>query len=194
MRYDADLPTSPWRKTRTTQVYDNPWIRVREDAVVRPDGLPGIYGVVEFKHVALGIVPLFANGDTLLVGQFRYTLDAYSWEIPAGGGDPARPAAAESARELREETGLVAARWTSLGAIHTSNSVTDESALLFLAEDLTEHPPVPEGTEQLRLWRLPFSEALVRALDGRLTDALTVAGLCRTQRHLLERARHGPCA
>jgi 8-oxo-dGTP pyrophosphatase MutT (NUDIX family) len=187
MRDDATSPASPWRRTRSTEVYDNPWIRVREDAVVRPDGLPGIYGVVEFKHLALGVVPLFDDGDTVLVGQFRYTLDAYSWEIPEGGGDPRQPAVGEAARELREETGLVAARWTPLGEVHTSNSITTESAWLYLAEGLTEHPPRPEGTERLRLWRLPFADALAMALDGRVTDALTVAGLCRTERHLRDR-------
>ncbi len=174
----AALP-NPWRTTGSRHVYANPWIRVREDQVVRADGSPGIYGVVAFQNLALGAVPLFADGSTVLVGQYRYTLDTWSWEIPEGGGDPARGAVEEMGRELREETGLVARSWTPLGELHTSNSVTDERALLFLAEDLEQHDAQPEPSEQLLRWRLPFDQAVAMALDGRVTDALSVAGLLR---------------
>lgn len=175
---------NPWRTTATSVMYANPWITVREDAVVRPDGSPGIYGVVGFRTVALGAVPLFADGTTVLVGQFRYTLRAWSWEIPEGGGDPALAPEREVARELEEETGLTAGSLTPLGALHTSNSVTDERALLFLAEDLTEGTPRPEPTEQLVRWRLPFAEAVGMACDGRITDSMSVAGLLRAERLL----------
>lgn len=178
---------NPWTTTGSRVVYENPWIRVREDAVVRPDGSSGIYGVVGFRSVALGAVVRHDDGSTVLVGQYRYTLGAWSWEIPEGGGDPALPPQQEVARELEEETGLVAARYTSLGALHTSNSVTDEGSLLYLAEDLTQRPPRPEPTERLVLWRLPLSEAVGMACDGRITDALSVAGLLRAD--LLLRAR-----
>lgn len=182
----AALP-SPWRTTTTREVYVNPWIAVREDGVLRADGSPGIYGVVSFKNVALGAVPLFADGSTVLVGQHRYTLDAWSWEVPEGGGDPARGLLSETARELREETGLVASTWTPLGTLHTSNSVTDERALLFLAEDLEQHDPEPEPSEQLLRWRLPFEEAVDMALDGRITDAMSVAALLRAAALLARR-------
>lgn len=185
MRADTDHacpdPGSPWQTLSRTEVYDNPWITVREDAVVRPDGNHGIYGVVDMKRVALGAVPLFPNGDTLLVGQYRYALDAYSWEIPEGGGDPAVGLLAEIRRELREEAGLAAERWTELGLLHTSNCVTSEQGRLWLAEGLSEHEADPEATEELRTWRLPFEDAVTMALDGRLTDSMTVAGLCRAQ-------------
>lgn len=177
-------PSSPWRTLSRREVYDNPWITVREDAVVRPDGREGVYGVVDLKSIALAAVPLFANGDTVLVGQYRYTLNAYSWEIPAGGGDPTGDPLAEARRELREETGLHAERWTPLGGVHTSNCVTSEFGLLWLFEQLSEHDAEPEGTEELRPWRLPFHEALAMALDGRLTDAMTVVGLCRAKASL----------
>lgn len=178
---------NPWRVTGSREVYANPWVVVREDAVVRPDGAPGIYGVVGFRSLALGAVPLHADGTTVLVGQYRYTLGEWSWEIPEGGGHPDRPPEREMARELAEETGLVARRWTSLGALHTSNSVTDERALLYLAEDLVEGEPAPEPTEQLLRWRLPLDAAVGMALDGRITDAISVAALLRAERLLRER-------
>lgn len=170
---------NPWRTTGSRVVYANAWISVREDAVIRPDGRDGVYGVVHMRNLALGVVPLFDDGTTVLVGQHRYTLDAYSWEIPEGGGDPDRDPIEEAARELREETGLVAGRWTPLGTLHTSNSVTDEVSLLYLARDLEAGPAQPDGTERLQRWRLPLSQAAAMALDGRLSDSLTVAGLLR---------------
>ena len=180
MSTDAPPPDgNPWRTTASRVVYANPWITVREDDVVRPDGRDGIYGVVAMRNLALGVVPVFDDGDTVLVGQHRYTLDAYSWEVPEGGGDPRREPLAEAARELAEETGLSAGRWTPLGVVHTSNSVTDEVSRLYLARDLTAGPPRPEGTERLQRWRLPLAQAVEMALDGRLTDSLTVVGLLR---------------
>jgi 8-oxo-dGTP pyrophosphatase MutT (NUDIX family) len=180
---------NPWRTTESREVYDNDWIRVREDRVVRPDGRPGIYGVVSYKHVALGAVPLYADGTTVLVGQHRYTLDDWTWEIPEGGGDHGLDPEEEMARELLEETGLVARTWTPLGALHTSNSVADEVAYLWLVEGLTEGDPDPEGTEELRRWRLPLHDAVAMALDGRITDAMSVAALCRAEALLLARRR-----
>lgn len=179
---------SPWTTTGSRVVYENPWIQVREDQVLRADGSPGIYGVVGFHTVALGVVVLHDDGSTVLVGQYRYTLEAWSWEIPEGGGDPALDPRAEAARELAEETGLVAARYSPLGPLHTSNSVTDETAWLYLAEGLTEGVARPEPTEQLLLWRLPLAEAVAMALDGRITDAMSVAGLLRADAALRARA------
>lgn len=178
---------NPWRTTGSRAIYANPWIRVREDAVVRPDGASGIYGVVSFATVALGAVPVGADGTTVLVGQHRYTLDAYTWEIPEGGGDPGKSPREEMARELAEETGLRGGTWTDLGGIHTSNSVTDEVGRLYLVEDLTQAESRPEGTEVLQLWRLPLAEAAAMAASGELTDSLTVAGLLRAERLLRQR-------
>jgi 8-oxo-dGTP pyrophosphatase MutT (NUDIX family) len=172
-------PGSPWRARGTRDVYGNAWIAVREDDVVRPDGEPGIYGVVSFRSLALGAVPLLEDGTTVLVGQHRYTLDAYSWEIPEGGGDPTRDPQEEMARELAEETGLRGRTWTPLGSVHTSNSVTDELGHLWLVEDLSPGIPAPDGTEILQRWRLPLAQAVELAARGVLTDSLTVAGLLR---------------
>jgi 8-oxo-dGTP pyrophosphatase MutT (NUDIX family) len=178
---------NPWSTRSSRAVYGNAWIDVREDMVTRPDGSPGIYGVVSFRNLALGAVPLLPDGTTVLVGQYRYTLDAWSWEIPEGGGDPRRPPEEEMARELVEETGLVALRWTPLGELHTSNSVTDERALLFLAEDLVQEAARPDPTEDLVTWRLPLAEAVAMAVDGRITDSMSVAGLLRADRLLAGR-------
>jgi 8-oxo-dGTP pyrophosphatase MutT (NUDIX family) len=175
---------SPWQTLGSRQVYVNPWIRVREDQVLRPDGQPGIYGVVEFQNYALGIVPLADNGDTWLVGQWRYPLGLYSWEIPEGGGSLSAPILESAQRELSEETGLTAVLWTDLGSLHLSNSVSDEVGRVFLAQDLTLGEAEPEGDEVLVLRRLPFEEAYAMAMDGRITDGLSIIGLTRAAYYL----------
>lgn len=177
-------PHNPWRRLASRPIYANPWIAVREDQVIRPDGTPGIYGVVEFQHWAVGVVPLAENGDTFLVGQYRYTLDLYSWEIPEGGGAKHETPLAAAQRELREEAGITAEQWTYLGEAHLSNSATDEVGCVFLAEGLTLGQATPDGTEELRLWRLPFAEAVEMALTGEISDALAVIGLLRSDYYL----------
>ncbi|MDQ3538307.1 MAG: NUDIX hydrolase [Actinomycetota bacterium] len=184
-------PANPWRTTATRQIYSNPWIRVREDAVVRADGSDGVYGVVELRSLALGVVVRFDDGTTVLVGQHRYTMDAWSWEIPEGGGALHGNPREEAARELVEETGLRAATWTELGDVEPSNSITDQRGLLWLAEDLTQQQATPDPTEALALWRLPLSTAITMALEGELTDALSVVGLCRAD-HVLRRRSQRP--
>ncbi len=184
MSENTSEPRSHWQTLGSRQVYVNPWIRVREDHVLRPDGRPGIYGVVEFQNYALGIVPLADNGDTWLVGQWRYPLGLYSWEIPEGGGPLSVDALESAQRELAEETGLTAARWTDLGPLHLSNSVTNEEGRVFLAQGLTVGHAEPEGDEVLALRRLPFNEAYAMAMDGRITDGLSIIGLTRAAHHL----------
>jgi 8-oxo-dGTP pyrophosphatase MutT (NUDIX family) len=152
--------------------------------VIRPDGNPGIYGVVEFQTWAIAVVPLAENGDTFLVGQYRYTLDIYSWEVPEGGGAKTETPLEAAQRELREETGITAARWTYLGEAHLSNSATDEVGCVFLAEELTLGEAEPDGTEELRLRRLPFDEAVQMALTGEISDGLAVIGLLRADSFL----------
>ena len=179
-----DEQANPWRCLETRLVYQNPWIRLREDQVVRPDGQPGIYGVVEFQNWAIGIVPVTDDGDTFLVGQYRYPLDLYSWEIPEGGGPVGVSPLASAQRELLEETGIRAARWTYLGELHTSNSVTNETGCVFLAEELTLGQARPEGTEQLQVRRLPLAEAFHLAMTGAISDSLAVIGLARAYHYL----------
>ena len=136
---------------------------------------------MHFKQRAVGIVPLDDEGCTWLVGQWRYTLDAWSWEIPEGGAPAGEPALDAARRELAEETGLAAARWTPLLELHTSNSVTDEHAVAYLARGLTPGPDAPDETERLALRRVPLDEAVDMVLDGRITDALAMAALMKVQ-------------
>ena len=175
---------NPWTTLDSRPVYENPWIAVREDRVLRPDGQPGIYGVVHFQSLAIGVVPLTDDGHTVLVGQYRYTLDLYSWEIPEGGGAPDVDPLDSAKRELREETGLTADRWTYLGEAHLSNSATDEVGCIFLAEGLTEGDAEPDETEELRSMRVPFDRVVEMALTGEISDALAVIGLLRADRYL----------
>ena len=173
--------TPGWQTHSEETVYENPWIRVSHREVTAPTGRAGIYGVVHFKSLAVGIVALDAEGYTWLVGQHRYTLGSYSWEIPEGGSDPDEPALLTAQRELREETGISAAHWTPLLDLHTSNSVTDEAAVAFLAQDLTIGETAPDETEVLALRRVPLDEALEMVMDGRITDALAMASLMKVK-------------
>lgn len=170
---------NPWKTLAVREVYDNPWIRVTAEDVLKPSGTPGVYGKVSFKNLACGIVPLAPDGGTWLVGQFRYPLGRYSWEIPMGGVPVGTDPIEGARRELREETGLIARRWQRILDCHVSNSITDEAGVVFVAEDLTEGEPDFEDTEDISIRRLPFRDALAMALDGRISDLLSVAGLLK---------------
>jgi 8-oxo-dGTP pyrophosphatase MutT (NUDIX family) len=173
---NLDESENPWTKISTREVYDNPWINVREDAVVRPDGLPGIYGVVHFKNVAVGVLAV-EDAELYLVGQYRYTLERYSWEIPEGGCAPGENPLQAAQRELEEETGLRAGRWLKMGEAHLSNSVSDELAVWFLATELEQGEQRPEGTEKLKVRRVGLKEALEMTASGEITDALSMLAL-----------------
>jgi 8-oxo-dGTP pyrophosphatase MutT (NUDIX family) len=175
-----DETKSPWQTLSTRQMYDNAWISVREDSVIRPDGKQGIYGVVHFKNIAIGILAL--EGDFIyLVGQYRYPLEQYSWEIPEGGCQEGEDPLGAAQRELEEETGLRATVWEKMGEAHLSNSVSDELAIWFLATGLTQGEHKPEGTEQLNIRRVRFQEALEMALTGGITDALSLLAIIQYQ-------------
>ena len=174
MRPDETL--NPWRVVGSRPVYENPWISVREDEVVRPDGKPGIYGVVHYKNTAVGVLPV-EDGHVYLVGQYRYPLDQYSWEIPEGGCPEDEDPLLAARRELKEETGLDAKNWERLGEADLSNSVADERAVWFLATGLVPGEQRPEGTEVIGVRRVPLDEALAMALDGRMRDALSQLAL-----------------
>ena len=169
--------TNPWKTLSASEVYDNPWIRLTEYQVLNPSGKPGIYGKVHFKNLAIGIVALDDEGCMGLVGQYRYTIDCYSWEIPEGGGKLDTDPLLSAQRELLEETGLKAGHWEVLLRMHLSNSVTDEYCIVFLATDLQQFAAEPEETEQLRYLKLPLSEVWLRVKSGEITDAITVAAV-----------------
>ena len=163
----------PWIVRGSRQVYDNPWIGVIEHEVTRPDGSPGLYGVCRMKGIAVGVVPVDADGSTWLVGQHRFPRDYYSWELPEGGGDPALPPVESARRELREETGLAARGWLEFLRLDFSNAVTDEIGFGFLAWDLATGAAEPDAGEVLEIRRLPFAAALDMVMTGEIRDAFT---------------------
>ena len=174
-----------WKTKSVKEVYDNPWIRVTHREVVNPSGGDGIYGVVHFKNLAIGVVPLDEELNTWLVGQYRYTLEEYTWEIPEGGCIKGIPPLESAKRELVEETGIIAKEWAKILDIQTSNSVTDETGMCFLATDLSFGESEPEETEDLVVKKLPFEEAFQMVIDGRITDSLSMVAIYKVK-HMLD--------
>jgi 8-oxo-dGTP pyrophosphatase MutT (NUDIX family) len=173
------VANGPWTRHSRRLAYENPWLTVWHDEVSRPDGSPGIYGVVHFVNLAAGVVVLDNQDRILLVGQHRYTLDEWSWELPEGGVEPGEVPLDGMRRELIEETGVEAAEWLELARVHLSNSISDEAGVIYLATGLTHGEPQPDPTEQLESRWVGFEEALAMALDGRITDALSIVGIQR---------------
>lgn len=174
------MENNPWKELSAREVYENPWLKVTEYQVLNPAGKPGIYGKVHFKNRAIGVVPVDEHGYTWLVGQWRFPLSEWSWEIPEGGCPSGQEPLEAAQRELREETGLVAQEWNMIQRMHLSNSVSDEEGFIFVATGLSQLETEREETEaDMRVWRLPFREAHDMVLNGQLTDSLTVIGLLR---------------
>ncbi len=177
---------NPWQVISSKLVYDNKWISLTEYDVINPGGGKGIYGKVHFKNRAIGIVVLDDDLNTYLVGQYRFTLDQYTWEIPEGGGSFEEDPIETAKRELLEETGIRADRWEKLLDFHLSNSVSDEYGQVFLARGLHFGEAEPEETESLAVKKIPFEEAYQMVLKGEITDSLAVAGILRTKLLLQE--------
>lgn len=168
--------TSPWKTLSSAITYQNPWIKVVENQVINPSGNPGIYGVVHFHNKAVGVVP-YEDGHIWLVGQYRYPLDEYSWEIPEGGGTPDETALEAAERELKEETGLTATHYKPLLEMHTSNAVCDEWGIVYLATGLTAGEASPEETEELQLQKVSIEAAYARVESREIKDSLSVAAI-----------------
>ncbi|MBT8120416.1 MAG: NUDIX hydrolase [Gammaproteobacteria bacterium] len=177
------LPTTsnPWKPQSSRQIFENPWLTLHEDEVINPGGGISHYGKINFKNLAIGIIPLDENNNTWLVGQYRYVPDCYSWEIPMGGGPLDIDPLESAKRELKEETGLIADDWQELMRLHTSNSVTDERGLVYVARDLTQGETEFEEAEDLLIQKVPLVEAIERVASGEITDAISVAGILRLQ-------------
>ncbi len=172
---------NPWQTHSIQEVYDNPWITVSHREVTAPTGKDGIYGMVHFKNTAVGVVPIDSEGNTWLVGQHRYTINAYTWEIPEGGSASGENTLTTAKRELKEETGISASSWTQLFEMHTSNSVTDEYAIGYVAQGLSFGSAEPDDTEILQLKKMPLSDAVDMAMQGLITDSLAMVSLLKVQ-------------
>jgi 8-oxo-dGTP pyrophosphatase MutT (NUDIX family) len=182
-----------WQTLSNREVYNNPWIRVEEHRVINPSGGENQYGKVCFKNFAVAILALEDDTDThiYLVGQQRYTLGRYSWELPMGGAPLGSSALAGAQRELKEETGLTATHWREVMQLDISNSVTDEFGIVFHARGLTPGETKFGATEDLRIRRLPFADALAMTLKGEITDAISVATILRYSHQV---PRSPPCS
>jgi 8-oxo-dGTP pyrophosphatase MutT (NUDIX family) len=172
---------NPWKILAEKSVYDNDWISVTEFDVINPNGGAGIYGKIHFKNIAVGVLPLDENLDTWLVGQYRFPIGAYSWEIPEGGGSANEDPLESAKRELLEETGLSAGNWTILMNMHLSNSVTDEYAVTYLARELEQLTARPEETEKLQVKKFTFEEVYRMVEKGLITDSISVAAILKVR-------------
>lgn len=173
------MSKNKWVKIDEEVVYDNPWISVTHENVITPTGTKGIYGKVHFKNTAVAIVPIDKAGNTWLVGQHRYPSNIYSWEIPEGGALIPEEPLVGAKRELREETGIIANKWTEIHHFYTSNSVTDEHAIIYVAQELTFTETEMEDTEDLVIKKLPLKEAIQMAFDNEITDSLACIALMK---------------
>jgi 8-oxo-dGTP pyrophosphatase MutT (NUDIX family) len=185
------LEESPWKILHENPVYDNPWISLSQYSVVTPSGTPGIYGKVHFKNKAIGILAVDEHHHIWLVGQWRFPLGAWSWEIPEGGGPTGSDPLDTARRELKEETGLVASQWSELLRSHLSNSVSDEEGIIYLAQGLEQFEVNREETEaDMKVVRLPFIEAFEMVMEGKITDSLSMMAILKAA-HLHPEFLHG---
>ncbi|MBK8503132.1 MAG: NUDIX hydrolase [Saprospiraceae bacterium] len=172
---------SDWKTLDKAIVYENPWIRVEHRNVINPSGNRGIYGTVHYKNIAIAILPIDDEGFTYIVGQYRYVLQSYSWEIPEGGCPEGEATLEAAKRELKEETGLEATKWTPILEMDLSNSVSDEVSLSYLAQGISNGNAAPEETENLQVKKIHFDELVRMVLEGQIRDALTVATVLRAK-------------
>ena len=177
----ADPNINPWQTLSEKKIYKNPWISLTEYQVINPGGGEGIYGKVHFENLAIGILVLDNDYSTWLVGQHRYPLNQFSWEIPEGGGPLEEDPLKSAQRELLEETGISASSWVEIQRMHLSNSVSDELAIIYLARDLSFGESNPEETEQLTIKKIQFDEAYNMVMSGEITDSMSVAAILKVK-------------
>jgi ADP-ribose pyrophosphatase len=178
------MQDNPFQTKSSQQVYDSPWISVHHDEIIKPNGQSGIYGHVHFKNNAVGIIPIDEEGNTWLVGQYRYPLKQYSWEIIEGGSPIGIDPLESAKRELLEEAGIIAREFNEIQRLHLSNSATDELAIIYIAKGITQTAPQPEDTEVLQIKKVKLETALQMVLNGEITDAMSVVGIMLTQKQL----------
>lgn len=176
----------PWKTLSIEERYNTPWISVSHHEVIDPSGTPGVYGVIHFKNVAVGVIPLDEDLNTWIVGQYRYPIEVYSWEMPEGGGSRDLTPLESAKRELREEVGIVAQHWQLILHMHLSNSASDEEAFIFVAHGLEHFEPEPDHNEELAMRKLPFAELYAMVERGEVTDSLTVAAVLKVQLMILQ--------
>ena len=176
---------SPWKTLQSEVKYDNNWIKVTAHEVINPSGGKGVYGEVHFKNIAIGILPLDEDYNTWLVGQYRFPLKAYSWEIPEGGGPLGEDPLESARRELLEETGMSAKNWKEIQRMHLSNSVSDELSIIYIATDLIQGIAMPEETEQLVVKKVPFDKVYQMVMNNEITDSMSVAAILKAKLMIL---------
>ena len=176
----------PWTTLSEKLAYETTWISVAHHEVIDPGGKQGVYGVIHFKNLAVGVIPLDEEMNTWIVGQYRYPMEAYSWEMPEGGGSRDLPPVESAKRELREEVGIEADRWTEILQMDLSNSASDERAIIFVAQGLTLHAPEPAHNEELEQRELPFAELYEMVQRGEVRDSLTVAAVLKVRLMMLD--------
>lgn len=173
------MPRNPWKTLTSRVVYENAWIRVREDQVIRPDGGPGIYGVIEIRP-SIGVVAIDDRDRVVLVGQWRYSVRRYSWEVPRGGSHPGETCMLEVAkRELAEEAGVRAAHWQELGPVDVCNGVADDVQTLFLATGLTQTNRQLDPEEDITVEWHPFEQAVSMVMDGGIAEVCSMAAILK---------------
>jgi ADP-ribose pyrophosphatase len=175
---------NPWKTLKSEQVYESAWIKVMRHECLNPANKPAVYSVVHFKNLAIGILPLDNDNNTWLVGQFRYPLNQYSWEIPEGGGPLGIDPLESAKRELKEETGIIASEFTEIMRLHLSNSATDELAIVYVAKNLSFKESEPEESEVLQIKKVHISEAFNMVNEGKITDAISVAAIMKVWMNL----------
>lgn len=175
------LTENPWKTHQSEKVYESPWISVTKHDVTNPGGFPGTYSVVHFKNLAIGVIVLDEENNTWLVGQYRYPIDQYTWEIPEGGGKRDVDPLDSAKRELLEETGITAKKWTKIQEMHLSNSASDEFCILYLAQDLSIGKSQPEPDEELQLVKIPFEDVYQLVCEGKITDSLSVTAILKVK-------------